>query len=194
MSEHAKRKNARAMLARSGYSSGGHLSPTISDGIKKAIHEHEEHLHPDAKPTRVKLKSGGCAEGYAPGGRLDKAPRKGKGKANTKINVIVAPQGGGAPPPHPMPMPSMGPPPSAGAPPSPHPAPPMAGPPAGGMPGGQMPGGAPPGAAPQIPMNPPGLKRGGKAGPKMSGGAGNGVSRMEKAEAEKRRTTPEKDG
>jgi hypothetical protein len=184
MSEHAKRKNARALLARSGYSAGGHLSPTISDGIKKAIHEHEAALHHGKPETRLKLKSGGCAEGYAPGGRLDKAPRKGKGKASTKVNVIVAPQ---APAPHPMGLPPMGAPPAA-APPMVHPAaPPMAGPPGG------MPLGAPPAGVPQLPMKPPGLKKGGKA-PKMTGSAGNGVGRLEKAEAEERRTTPEKDG
>lgn len=110
--------------------------------IKKAVMEHEEHMHPGQKPTRLKLKTGGVAEGEKAPKRLDRAAggRASKKKGGTNVNVIIAPQGGGAgagamPPHPPMPIPGAGgpPPPGAGAPP--------------GLPPGGMP--------PRPPMGPP---------------------------------------
>lgn len=109
--------------------------------IKKAVLQHEKNDHPGTKPTRLKLKTGGVAEGESAKKRLDRASggrAKHKGKG-TNVNVIIAPQGGGA---------GSGP----GAMPPRPPMPPMGGPPPGA---GAPPGGMPPGMPPRPPMGPP---------------------------------------
>lgn len=161
---------------------------------KMAVHEHEGHLHKGEKKTKIKLRSGGSVDGKKAEKRLDKPVRPGrtalahggktKHKGNhTKVNVIVAPQGGGGAgmPPRP-PMPPMG-----GAPPMMPPKPPMAPPPGAGAP--PPPGGAPmpPPGMGAPPMKPPGMmNKGGRINtnikaPKMKDGAGGGKGRKEKA-------------
>ena len=185
MAEHEKRKNARALLTKSGYSKlGGHLTKRpdeIADKheISEGIHQHEGARHKGQPKTRLKLRDGGNCEGMAAGGRSDRKPRgaKGKGKkGGTTVNVIVAH-------PHPKPVPVPVP---VGA---------------GAGPGGPPPPGMPPGAGPGGPPMPPpdgggppmgakkggrvGLKKGGKAKGKfpvkMEFGAGGGLGRLEKA-------------
>jgi hypothetical protein len=115
---------------------------------------------------RKKRARGGKVAGEAPKPRLDRRARGGKvnGKG-VKINVIVAPQGGGAAP--------MGPPPGAAPPPPTAIRPPPPNPMVGAMSG--------PGAQP-APMPSPMRKDGGRV-PHLTGGAGGGEGRIEKAKA-----------
>lgn len=176
MSERVKRKNARALLTKSGYSVGGHLAKD-KEMIGEAVREHESHMHAGKPKTRLKLASGGACEGMDTGGRADHKPRGGgkRGKkGGTTVNVIVA-----HPHPKPMPVPVQvgagpgGP----GAPPPPGPD--MAGP----GPGGPMPPGGPPMGAKKGGRT--GLKSGGKAKftVPMEEGGGGGLGRLSKAKA-----------
>jgi hypothetical protein len=157
MAENSRRKAARAMLTKHGYSVGGHLSPSekseVDHEIEKGVHEHEDHEH-GGKKTRLHLKDGGSCEGMASGGRPDRAPRGGgKKDKKTEINIMVQPgKGDNVPVPVPAPHPPMAGPPPGGMPPRP-PMPPGGAPP---MPPGGAPGGMPP--------RPPGMKRGGRTG------------------------------
>jgi hypothetical protein len=141
MAEHSRRKHAREVLRKSGYSSGGHFG---KDEAERDVHLHESHLHKGEKKT--KFADGGAVTGLASGGRADRAPRgrhKGKG-SKTVVNVLNLPHPGaaaGIPPGPPPPRPPI--PPPGG----------MAGPPPG------MGGGPPPG------MPPGGMKKGGRATP-----------------------------
>lgn len=162
------RKKARAMLNRAGVKVGGHLKHEKSkigkDIAEEAVSEHEGHLHKGEPKTKLKLKSGGMADGGAGSKRLDKGSRKG-----TTVNVIVAP--------HPS-APPMMPPPGAMPPrPMPMPSPQMAGPPPG----------MPMGGAPMAPAGMPGMKTGGAArraaGGKLLGmtaGSASGEGRLQK--------------
>lgn len=183
MTERHKRKQAREILKKAGYRSGGHLHSKADEmedatKIKRGISEHENHLHPGKPKTRLRLRDGGSCEGLAAGGRSDRKPRgaKGKGKkGGTTVNVVIAhphpkpvpipvPVGAGAPPGGPAgPMP---PPPDDGAPPMMGPGP--GGPPMGAKKGGRI-----------------GLKKGGKAKftAPMEAGSGGGRGRLEKAKA-----------
>jgi hypothetical protein len=100
----------------------------VGEMIKKAVHKHESEKH-EGEPL-TKLKSGGHVEGKKSHKRMDKLARG--GKHGTKVNVIVAPQGGKTPVPVPGAMPAAMRPPMA-------PPPPMGG----------------------APMTPP-MKKGGK--------------------------------
>lgn len=180
--EQHKRKRAREMLTKAGYKSGGHLAHPDEPQDKALIKREVK-----ASALRHKLKDGGMAMGGAPKHRSD---RKGRGKAHTTVNVVVAGQHP-KPQPVPVPVPVGGPGPQGAAPPG-------AGP---GGPGGPMP---PPGAG----APPPGFKRGGrtpkedsqrdekggmpaghfKKGGKTKGypikdGAGGGEGRLQKAKA-----------
>ena len=151
--------------------------------IEKAMREHEAHDHPGTAPTKLKLKSGGTAEGEKAKKRLDRpgkrdafahggaAKKHGKGKG-TNVNVIVAPGAGGDRP-VPVPVPVGGPPggPVPGmAAPRPMPAP------------GPGPVGMPPGAGGPPPGLPPGLARK-DGGSVMKAGARSVLGRLEKIEA-----------
>lgn len=156
MAEHEKRKKARELLSRSGYSAGGHLSKHADKYATKhevvdAVHAHEGADHPGTKKTRIKLADGGLAHGGVSRPRGDRKSRGGKKHGHTTVNVVVG--AGHDKPPMPIPVPVGGPPPGG----PPMPPPPMAGPP-GGLPGA---GGPPPGMPP--------MQRGGRAGYKDGG-------------------------
>src|SRR5215472_8499347 len=164
--ESAGRKKARALLARTGHRVGGHLgrepaSDYESDKrmVEKGIHEHESQLH-GGRHSKLKLADGGVATGEMAPMRADR-PRRGRsghGKdGGHKVNIVIAPQGGGGPPALRPPM--MVPP----------PRPPMPPPGAGGPPpGGPPPGGMGPMAAAPMGVGAPGgpmpRKSGGRAG------------------------------
>lgn len=113
MVERHRRAQARAMLSKAGYKSGGHFK---SDGapvkrlIGEAIREHEEHDHPGKKRTPLKLADGGAVKGFNTGMRIHKPRGMAKGKKpHTTVNVLV-----GGPHPvqnQPVPVPIGGPPP-----------------------------------------------------------------------------------
>lgn len=165
--ETAGRKRARSLIARTGHhlgKAGGHMGHSDYEAdkrmIERAIGEHDAQMHP-GKHTKLKLATGGVADGAMAPGRADRAPR-GKGKdAKNHIAIVIAPQGGGGqqqarPVPVPVPVPH---PPMAG-PPMPPPIPPRppvpAAPPA-GLAGAMV----PPGGMPMPP--PPMRKHGGSA-------------------------------
>lgn len=163
---------ANKMIGRAGYRNGGSVRDDDAQDRKEiaaAVHKHEKHDHKGEPET--KLRSGGHVDGEKGRAHLAKRARGGamshKGGKSTKVNVIVAPQGGGA---HPVPVPVPVHPPGAGAPPG---AAPMGGPPMGG--GMAPPGGMPPGGG----MPPMMRKRGGKI-PHMEAGAMSGPGRIEK--------------
>lgn len=161
----AKRNGkANALLSRGGYKKGG------------AVHEDEAEdkklIKKEIGKTKLKLKSGGKAEGcsskemvgkYARGG----APKSKKG--GTTVNIVVAPGQGQA-----QKVPVAMPPPGAGG--GMPPRPPMGGgsPPPGAMPPPPGGGGMPPGGPPRPPM------KSGGAVKKYDAGAGGGLGRMEK--------------
>lgn len=176
--EHARARKAKALIEKTGHAAGKLISEAEDRAddkavIRKAISEHDHQLHP-GHHTRLALKDGGMASG---GMTKPRGDRKGRG-SGTKINIVVAPQahsepgmpmGPGGMPPHPPMMPP------------PHPPMGPGGPPPGAM-GGMPPGGPPmmpPGGMPPRPM---GLKGGGRVDG-INGGAGGGVGRIEKAEA-----------
>lgn len=171
-----RRDNANRVLKSAGYSKGG--STSYAGNVDN---EDSEYNDPHDKKLAKALdepkgKKAGYVNGGAPKKRLDKPSRvaspvqmargghvKHKKGAKTQVNVIVASKGQ----PNAAPMPA----------------------PAAAMPPRPMPPMAPPAGAPGMPMRPPGMKRGGKIepgekitmGPKMKGGAGGGLGRLEKA-------------
>lgn len=180
-----RRERAQSILSKHGY---GKMKGIAAE----AVHEHEDAEH-GGKRTKLKLKDGGEAKGKEPPHRLDRKHRAtgGRNKAHKEpkvsVNVINA---GSKQQPMPMPMPGgMGP-----KPPMPMPAPQApAGPPPGAMPpkppmgGAPMPGGMPPGGMPQRPFAKGGPVRSKMDIPHLTGGAGGGLGRLEKAAHEKSR-------
>lgn len=163
MHEGLGRKRARDLMARSGYRAGGHLGrgDDAEDKamISRAMKEHDSQLHP-GQHTKLKLSSGGLADGGMPSMRADKGSRGKKEKAKTHINILIAPHSGdgagAAPPAMPMPPPrppmTVAPPPR---PPMPNPMPPGPGPGGGMGPMAAAPVGV--GAPGGVPPRPPGL-------------------------------------
>lgn len=169
MAEHEKRKRARDMLSRGGYSAGGHLSKHTDKNASKheivdAVHEHEGALHKGSPKTRIRLRDGGLAAGGMARPRGDRKSRGGKGKGHTTVNVVVG-HGGSQPHPVPIPVPV---PPGNGMPPGGPPMPPD--PTMGAVPGGLA--GAGPGGPPI-----PGQKHGGRTGYKRGGSVKIGSQR-----------------
>jgi hypothetical protein len=173
---HAK---AHKIIKGAGYKHGGMVHEDAAADrrmIEKGIHEHDRQMH-GGKLTKLKLAHGGHVDGHHAKPHMAKRARGGR-TGHTKVNVIVAPQGGGA---HPVPVPVGG----AGLPAvAPRPIgapaagaglmPPQAQrPPMGMGPPGAPPMGGPMGGAPML------RKRGGHI-PHMEGGAGSGVGRTEK--------------
>jgi hypothetical protein len=175
--------------------SGGRANDEAQDKrmVERAISQHESHDHAGEPKTKLKLKTGGRAEGGPAKMRLDRPGRKKggrtKGGGHTKVNVIIAPQGGGAPgagagpammpPPHPPVVLPPGPPP--GGPPVMPPRPPM-GPPV----GAGAPMGMPHKAGGRV-----GRKDGGKVESIIDDGAGSGEGRLEKIRAYGKKPTGE---
>lgn len=147
--------------------------------IERGVHEHESAMHKGEPKTKLKLKHGGHVDGEHARHHLAKRARGGatgggkKGHA-TKVNVIVAPQGGGGARPVPVPVPAARPPGVGGAPP-PMPPPGMGAPsPMGGAPMGAGPMGPRPG------MPGPMMRARGGHVPHMEAGAMSGPGRIEK--------------
>lgn len=99
---HEDHRRANELVRKTGYrhlAHGGRVDEDEAEDkamITKAVHEHEDHEH-GGERTKLKLKHGGEAEGHKARHHLAKRARGGKaghGK-NTKVQVIVAPQGGG---------------------------------------------------------------------------------------------------
>jgi len=170
------KRNAKAnsLLKRGGYKNGG----GVDDKVKKGVHQHEKHLHKGQEETKIKLKTGGAAEGCGSKGHMGKYARGGAAnayasggaakkskKGGTTVNVVIAGSGQQQPQKVPVPVPAGG-----GGPPMP-PRPPMAGGPPGAMPPGAMP--------PRPPMNRGGaIRKIDKVN--MKAGAGGGLGRIEK--------------
>lgn len=151
---------AHRLMRHAGYARGGAVHDDAKNDarmIERGVHQHEAHDHKGAAKTKLHLGDG--VDGEKGRTHLAKRARGGathgkKHHGGTKVNVIVAPQGGGAPMPAP-PRPAMPPP---GAPP-PGMAPPGMMPPRPGMP----PPGMPPGAGMMR-------ARGGRLAKRASGG------------------------
>lgn len=183
MSLHAEtrkehQKTAEHHVKRSGYKAGGEVAADI-DRDKKAIGQHEEHLHKGEPKTKLRLRRGGSVHGVEPKERLDKRARGGAMKGKHKPNVAVIIHAGGAGDQEKQQAAQQGLQMGAAlgarqAAAQMQPKPPMGGAP--GMP----PQGMPPGGAPRPPM----MNRGGKLGyPNPKAGSGGAAGRMEKSNA-----------
>lgn len=167
------------------FASGGQVSDGAEDKklVAKGIGQHESHDHQGSKPTKLKLKEGGDVEGEPSAPRLDRkssgGAAKGK-KSGNHVNVIIAPPAKDSAPPMPPPMMPPPHPPMAGPPPGPPPGPPGA-PPPGAMGPPKPPMGPPPGMGGPPPGMP--MRASGGRVPHLTGGAGGGEGRMEKAAA-----------
>lgn len=146
--------------------------PSAANDVRSGVAQHERAMHPSKTPTKLKLASGGVAEGAPACARMDRAPRArggkaGKGKKATHVNVVV---NAGQQTPD-MPLGGL----AAGAPPGLPPGPPVMPPPPPipPKPMGPMLGGPPMGGPMPMPMR----ARGGKV---YDAGAYSGEGRLEK--------------
>lgn len=64
--------------------------------VEEGVHEHEDHMHPGKKKTKLKLRRGGHVKGEHPKDRLDRRARGGSlGGGKKKGNVAVIVHAGG---------------------------------------------------------------------------------------------------